>query len=186
MEHVLLERRFGIRLDSSAQRNFHRVRAGCKSFCHHAFQCAQCRKPAFAMERGRFPVIKIYGPKLFKQACTKFSFEAFDAFVELITPAFVNMFGASFFIFILHAVAWQLGIDFVKYFTGWWFFVVILGFLHVLVGLIAARADRLLWKAVLYISAVCNLEDHALRKINTKETGSGMGSDHTGSHGQSI
>jgi len=102
-------------------------------------------------ERGRFPVIKIYGPKLFKKAFTRFSFESFDAFVELITPAFVNMFGASFFIFILHAAAWQLGIDFVKYFTAWWFFVVILGFLHVLVGLIAARADWLLWKAVLYI-----------------------------------
>ena len=61
------------------------------------------------------------------------------------------MFGASLLIFILHAVAWQLGIDFVKYITLGWFFVVIFGFLHVLVGLIAARADRLLWKAVLYI-----------------------------------
>ena len=102
-------------------------------------------------ERGRFPVIRTYGPKLIKQAITKFSYESFDAFIELITPAFVNMFGASFGFFMLNLVAWQLGLDFVKYFTFWWILVVALGFLHVVVGLIA-RAGRLvaLQSGVLY------------------------------------
>jgi len=102
-------------------------------------------------ERGRFPVIRMYGPKLLGKAIRTASFSPFDAFVELVTPAFVNLFGAAFLLFLLNLVIWDSGGEFVQLYILWWALVVVCGILHVLLGLVAAGADRLLYKAFFYI-----------------------------------
>jgi cellulose synthase/poly-beta-1,6-N-acetylglucosamine synthase-like glycosyltransferase len=102
-------------------------------------------------ERGRFPVIKRYGPRLLAQAVRNVSFRPFDAFVELITPAFVNMFGIVCLLLGVHLLLPGIGIESVAPFRIAWLMVVLFGLVHVLVGLYAARADRLLYKAFLYI-----------------------------------
>ena len=102
-------------------------------------------------ERGRFPVIKKYGPLLLRESIRKLSFLPFDAFVELVTPAFVNLFGAAALLFVVNFIIWQCGGEFVQLYILWWALVVSCGILHVLLGLVAARADRLLYKAFFHI-----------------------------------
>lgn len=102
-------------------------------------------------EKGRFPVIKQYGLKLLMNAVRKFSFRPFDAFVELVTPPFVNLFGAVLFMLCLNLLLWQLGVATAAAFSLLWFVVVMLGFVHVFVGLYASDADALLYKAFFYI-----------------------------------
>jgi len=102
-------------------------------------------------ERGRFPVIRQYGPKLLGESIRRASFLPFDAFVELVTPAFVNLFGAAVLVFLLNFIIWECGGEFVQLYILWWALVVICGILHVLLGLVAARADRLLYRAFFHI-----------------------------------
>jgi cellulose synthase/poly-beta-1,6-N-acetylglucosamine synthase-like glycosyltransferase len=102
-------------------------------------------------EKGRFPVIKHYGPKLLVSAVKQFSFRAFDAFVELVTPPFVNLFGAVLFMLCLNILLWQFGVSVAATFSLLWLIVVTFGFVHVLVGLYASDADALLYKAFFYI-----------------------------------
>ena len=95
------------------------------------------------------------------------------------------MFGASFGFFILNPGRSAIRIRFrKKYFTFWRILVVALGFLHVVVGLIAG-ADWLLFKAVFNIR-VCVLENHIIYKINSKKICTRMDSDNTRSHSKSI
>ncbi len=102
-------------------------------------------------EGGRFPVISGYGPRLLGQAFSTNSFRSLDAFIELITPAFVNLFGAAMFLFLMNAVLWLAGFDGFGIFAVLWGAAVSLGLFHVLVGLYSVGADRSLYRAFLYI-----------------------------------
>jgi 1,2-diacylglycerol 3-beta-glucosyltransferase len=102
-------------------------------------------------EKGRFPVIKKYGMKLLSESVKKLSYRIFDAFIELITPAFVNLFGFVFVMLIITGFMVILGLkSYVLYFL-FWCAVCFLCVIHVVIGLYAARVDMELLKAFLYM-----------------------------------
>ncbi|MDP2209128.1 MAG: glycosyltransferase family 2 protein [Bacteroidota bacterium] len=102
-------------------------------------------------ERGRFPIIKKYSTKLLRYSIEKLSFRTFDAFIELITPPFVNSFAFAVLMLLINLVLLLLGIVFLKTFIMLWSFVILAAVAHVLFGLFTARADVMLFKAFLYI-----------------------------------
>lgn len=102
-------------------------------------------------ERGRFPIIKKYSTRLLKFSIKKFSYRTFDAFIELITPPFVNSVAFSVLMFIINLILFLLGIAFAKIFLILWTIVILAAITHVVVGLFSARADQMLINAFLYI-----------------------------------
>jgi cellulose synthase/poly-beta-1,6-N-acetylglucosamine synthase-like glycosyltransferase len=102
-------------------------------------------------EKGRFPIIKKYSMKLLLGAFSKFSYRLFDAFIELVTPAFVNLFAFALLMFCLTGLFLIIGIYSSKIFLILWGIVLSLGIIHVIVGLFVAGADRELLKAFFYI-----------------------------------
>lgn len=102
-------------------------------------------------EKGRFPVIKKYSMRLLLGSFSKISYRLFDAFIELVTPAFVNLFGFALLMFCLNGLFLSFGIYSSKLFLFLWGIVLSLGLIHVTVGLFVAGADRKLLKAFFYI-----------------------------------
>ncbi len=102
-------------------------------------------------ERGRFPVIKKYSIKLLSYSIKKFSFRSFDAFIELITPPFVNVVAFAMFMLIINLILFLLGIAFTKTFLLMWGILILAAVAHVVIGLFTARADKMLISAFLYI-----------------------------------
>jgi 1,2-diacylglycerol 3-beta-glucosyltransferase len=102
-------------------------------------------------ERGRFPVIRKYSVKLLTASVTKFSYIIFDAFIELVTPAFVNLFGFALVMFCINGLLFFTGVDASMFFLLLWGIVVLLGLTHVFVGLYAVGADWTLLKAFFYV-----------------------------------
>jgi cellulose synthase/poly-beta-1,6-N-acetylglucosamine synthase-like glycosyltransferase len=101
-------------------------------------------------EGGRLPLIRNYAGKLLVRAVARFSLPSFDAFLELITPALVNMI----------AVALAMGlVSLVLLASGWstwiflpllWFLLVCLGVFHLLAG-VSLYGDPDLLRAVQYL-----------------------------------
>lgn len=102
-------------------------------------------------EKGRFPVIKKYSTKLLFGALSKFSYKLFDAFIDLVTPAFVNLFGFALLMFCLNGLFLSFSLYSSKLFLFLWGIILSLGLIHVTVGLFVAGADRKLLKAFFYI-----------------------------------
>jgi len=102
-------------------------------------------------EKGRFPIIRKFAWPLLAGSFSRFSFPLLDAFIDLIMPPFVNMFGAACLLLLINIILWQFNITDAGIYSFLWASLVILGMLHVLAGLSAARADRLLYKAFFYI-----------------------------------
>jgi 1,2-diacylglycerol 3-beta-glucosyltransferase len=102
-------------------------------------------------EKGRMPVIKIYTKKLLVSATKKLSFKLFDAFIELVTPAFVNLFAIITMLFAINVLVWVLLKDLQSNYVILWGVSLLLSILHVVVGLIAVRADKVLLKSIFYI-----------------------------------
>jgi cellulose synthase/poly-beta-1,6-N-acetylglucosamine synthase-like glycosyltransferase len=102
-------------------------------------------------EAGRFPVIRNYTGSLIMAAFRHGSFRALDAFVDLVTPPLTNLvtfvtllsFGSLF----LHWV----GIEGTARFVWLWLLLLGVAAVHVVVGLYAAGADRLMYKALLFL-----------------------------------
>ena len=102
-------------------------------------------------ESGRFDVIRTYAGKLLAIGVKKFSARYIAMFIELVMPAFVNMMVvATGFMFSTIILA-LLGSTEAKMFVVPWLVVVSFGILHVMVGLITAKADRAMYKAILYL-----------------------------------
>ncbi len=114
-------------------------------------------------EMGRLPLLKKYSKALMLKALRKRSFVTLDVLIELITPAFVNMFAVTILALFINAVLVVLG---ARWITGpalLWGLAVLMELFHVLAGLAAARADRnaylalaslpryAIWKVGLYI-----------------------------------
>ena len=101
-------------------------------------------------ESGRFSVVKTYAPELLREFTRTLSPRILDSLVDLLIPPFVNL----FFLAILMALV-ATG----TFFVGWsdesvlwgWGIVLALGTGHVVLGLIAARADRHLFRALAYV-----------------------------------
>ena len=122
-------------------------------------------------EMGRFPLIKLYARRLLVGAFRNRSWALFDAWIDLTTPAFVNLVGLtivmgglslalSFFNVLGYAYAWA------------WLVLCTMGFGHLIFGLLAYR-DASIFKAALSIPryAVWKLAVYArlVSKGHTKE-----------------
>jgi 1,2-diacylglycerol 3-beta-glucosyltransferase len=117
-------------------------------------------------EHGRFPVIKRYGPLLLRNTLRHCSFQFLDSFIDLITPPLINLMGMVLAILLLTLALFFLGVASMLTFAYIWTLVLLLGFLHMIIGLYASRADRFLynalfhlpryiaWKAMLYLKLV--------------------------------
>lgn len=102
-------------------------------------------------ERGRFPIIKKYSTKLLRYSIEKLSFRTFDAFIELITPPFVNSVAVAVLMLLINLVLLLSGIAFSKTFVMLWGFIILATVAYVLIGLFTARTDVMLYKAFLFI-----------------------------------
>jgi cellulose synthase/poly-beta-1,6-N-acetylglucosamine synthase-like glycosyltransferase len=106
-------------------------------------------------ETGRFPLIRNYAGPLVKAAIRQGSFRAFDAFIDLVTPPLVNLVGfVTMFLCASLLLQW-IGIEETARFA--WLWLILLGVtgVHALVGLYAASADRLMYKALLSLPRYC-------------------------------
>ncbi len=101
-------------------------------------------------ESGRFPIIRTYGTKLIVYALRHRSFAAFDAWIDLLTPAFVNLFGIAAFVFCAHLLLGLFGWRHGTYVILWGC-ITLAGLGHVILGLVAARADAGLFRAFFFI-----------------------------------
>ncbi len=102
-------------------------------------------------EAGRFPVIKTYSGKLLWYALRNLSLCALDAWIDLLIPAFVNLFGAAALVFATHLLLLLIGWGVLSTYTLIWACALLAGLAHVGVGLAVAHADRDLVRAVSYI-----------------------------------
>ncbi len=102
-------------------------------------------------ERGRYPVIKNYTKKLFNAFIKTGSFVYLDALIELITPPTVNLFGIITFMIFINVLLIIIGIGDLEIFFYIWLFLFFTGVCHILIGLKAVRADKMLYKAFMYI-----------------------------------
>lgn len=102
-------------------------------------------------EAGRYPVIRRYFAPLLAAAVRRGSFKLLDALVELLTPALVNLMVMIMGLFLITVVLAAIGIHGMWWCALLWCLVALLGVLHMIIGLYAARADRALFTALLHL-----------------------------------
>ena len=112
-------------------------------------QLAQSQRARW--EGGRFPVIKKYGPRLLKGALLEGSLPLLDSFIDLVTPPLINLVAMVIGILLVTAGLSVTGIITHFIFLYIWLCVVLLSFLHMFLGLYAARADKSLYRALLSV-----------------------------------
>lgn len=101
-------------------------------------------------EIGRYPVIRKYAPRLLAAVFTKRSIRYFDSFIDLITPPLVNTLLFVLLMCGLNVLLWAFG-AIAASFIWIWVTIAAFGFLHLFVGLLAAGADRQLFRSLFYI-----------------------------------
>ncbi|OGU33906.1 MAG: hypothetical protein A2068_02800 [Ignavibacteria bacterium GWB2_35_6b] len=101
-------------------------------------------------EFGRLPLLKKYSGLLLKEAIKKKSFQIFDSFIELITPAFVNLFLFTTAMFVLNVFLTFLNLLSTNILALLWFIVFALQIFYVLGGLYLSHADINAYKALWY------------------------------------
>lgn len=99
-------------------------------------------------ERGRFPVIRRYSLPLLWASITELSLRPLDALIELVIPPFVNLMAGIIALTALSAVLVVTGISATNVFLIAWGILLVLGVLHVLIGLSAAGADQSLYRTL--------------------------------------
>jgi 1,2-diacylglycerol 3-beta-glucosyltransferase len=102
-------------------------------------------------EGGRLPLIRKYAGLLLWTALRRASFRAFDAFVDLVTPALMNLLTGVALLFLLSLLLWGIGVESTGQFAWLWMILAGVGVIHVIGGLYAAGADPLLYRALLYV-----------------------------------
>ncbi|MEX0648878.1 MAG: glycosyltransferase family 2 protein [Balneolaceae bacterium] len=101
-------------------------------------------------EIGKFPVIRKFTPKLLSAFFRTGSPRYLDACIDLVTPPLVNT---------LLLVVMMGGLNTILWYAGWvsqvfvwiWTGILLMGILHLFVGLYAAGADRRIYRSILYI-----------------------------------
>jgi cellulose synthase/poly-beta-1,6-N-acetylglucosamine synthase-like glycosyltransferase len=96
-------------------------------------------------ETGRFSVIRKYAGPLLHMACTRTSFKALDAFIDLVMPAFVNLLAVAMAMGGVNGLLWLLEVNDAGFYTAAWLTAAAMGVAHVVVGLGAVHADRSLY-----------------------------------------
>jgi 1,2-diacylglycerol 3-beta-glucosyltransferase len=91
-------------------------------------------------EGGRYPLIRRYAWPLFREAIRKRSFPLLDAWIDLVTPPFINMMLLVILGTGVNALAWSTGITPGPTFAIFWGAVGVLGLLHVVLGFASADA----------------------------------------------
>lgn len=114
-------------------------------------------------ELGRFPLIKKYSILLFNESVKQKSLPIFEAFLDLVTPAFVNIFAFSFFMVVLDVILLFFRFDEVGSLYSGWLVLFLLQIIYVITGLYASNANKedyaallivpkyIIWKFWLYI-----------------------------------
>jgi cellulose synthase/poly-beta-1,6-N-acetylglucosamine synthase-like glycosyltransferase len=102
-------------------------------------------------EGGRFPVIRRYTLPLLRNALVRGSFRSLDAFIDLVTPPLITLMGMVVGILLVTVSLSIIGATSALIFVYLWLGVFLLGFLHMFIGLYAAHADALLYKALFHL-----------------------------------
>ena len=114
-------------------------------------------------EKGRFPLIRKFAMPLIFESFRKRSYVYFDAFIELMTPALVNILMLVGILFFVTAALAAMGLERMVLYAAIWLTLLAGGFVHLLVGLYVAKASRatylallnlpryVLWKVALYV-----------------------------------
>ncbi len=122
-------------------------------------------------EIGRLPLILKYAGPMITAAVRDKSLMILDALVDLVTPAFMNLFEITCIVLVVHLAAFLLGVSWLKFMLVLWAGILTLEGFHVLGGLKAARADRgaylallntpkyALWKLRLYLKTLVKGDD---------------------------
>ncbi len=122
-------------------------------------------------EMGRLPLLKKYSKALLAVSLRRRSFVALDALIELVTPAFVNMFVLTGTVFLVNVLLVAVGLQWLNTPALLSGLVVLLELFHVVGGLGAARADSgaymalvnlpkyAFWKAGIYLKTVLKGDD---------------------------
>jgi len=101
-------------------------------------------------ERGRSQITKNFAGIFFKKAIRHRSIRFFDVFIDLITPPFVNMMLFVSIMTVLSFLMWIFG--WIAPTALWlWVLLIFASVFHLLLGLKTAKADRMLYKSMLYI-----------------------------------
>lgn len=101
-------------------------------------------------EKGRYRMIRKYSPRLIAEIFRQRPVKFIDILLDLVTPPLVNM---LLFIIAMCSVSifsWSMGWTSLS-FVWTWLAIAGFGVVHLLVGLVAAGADRQLYKSVFYI-----------------------------------
>jgi 1,2-diacylglycerol 3-beta-glucosyltransferase len=102
-------------------------------------------------EGGRLPLIRKFAPRLLMNGITKPSLASLDALVDLVTPPLVTMLAFLIACGGLHALIWLAGWEQDAGNVLVWFLVAALGIAHMIIGLVAYRADHATYMALLHI-----------------------------------
>jgi len=102
-------------------------------------------------EKGRYPVIRKYAIPLLRNSIRGRLLTSLDALVDLVTPPLVNLFAFVTIMFGLTVFLWIVGIETMSLFIMLWGIVIVMGFVHVFVGLVAAKADSSLYRSLVYV-----------------------------------
>ena len=117
-------------------------------------------------EVGRLPLMKKYFLLLFIEAVRKRSFMIFEAFLDLITPAFVNIFVFTGLVIVINLLLMLFSIPESSTFFPFWLMLLALQVFYVIAGLYISKADKktyiallnvpkyILWKILLYFKLV--------------------------------
>jgi len=102
-------------------------------------------------EVGRLPVVRRYAWPLLRDALVRPSLPSLDAFLDLITPALVNLQVFSVLMLCLTFVSMLAGVKGMELFVALWLVSVLFGLFHLFAGLAIAGADASLYKALLHV-----------------------------------
>ena len=133
-------------------------------------------------EIGRFPIIAKYAGPMITAALSKRSIMIFEAFIDLITPAFLNLSEITIASFVLNLAAFASGASWLAGLSLAWGSALLLQFFHVFGGLRAAHADSdaykallntpkyALWKLRLYFKTILKGDDKAWIRTAREES----------------
>jgi len=102
-------------------------------------------------EGGRFPVIKKFASPLLQEALLRHSLRCADAFIDLVTLPLINLMALVSCVLFVTVVLYVAGLSSMLSFALIWTIVFVCGFLHMFIGLYAARADKSLYKALFHL-----------------------------------
>jgi len=102
-------------------------------------------------EGGRLPLIRTYAGRLLRHALRRGSLAHLDGFLDLVTPALVNLIASAAILSCVSFLLALAGLPLGSTFGMLWAAVVLLGFVHLFVGLKIAGADSTVYAALLHL-----------------------------------